>query len=305
MLSKIALLFTSLYSLTFAYGFASSSYDLAKKEAHPQTSVETPNQAVITRLSFDDNGNISELDFYTSQTTINNGSFNLKTFYYFNEFDDLIFDDYEVRYNGSLIGSENTQSSTIANWNGGVSDFNIDVAVKDMQFYYFSYRLNITYSSPTYTYDVLPYFNYQLNNTSEFISVPITTYNGHFNSNYGSVQSGLVVNSGYVSNMFIAYLFGYNGGILDEYYNLGYLDGQSAGYTAGYLDGETYGYSVGYNAGTQNGVSFMPLFGAIADTPVLIIRNLFSFDLFGVSALAIFMSLLTALVVIHFIRKVI
>lgn len=95
-------------------------------------------------------------------------------------------------------------------------------------------------------------------------------------------------------------------------YNQGYDDGKTYVLThlsdfnlytqSQYL---TYG-QIRYNLGVSQGnYGFMNLFGAIADTPVIMIRNLFSFDLFGMSALTIFMSLLTGLIVIHFIRKVI
>lgn len=94
-------------------------------------------------------------------------------------------------------------------------------------------------------------------------------------------------------------------------YTEGYNEGLSAGYVTGFQDGSNQGYSTGYYEGYRVGnidganynINFLGLFGAIADTPVLIIRNLLGFDIFGTSALTIFMSLLTACVVIHFIRK--
>lgn len=98
---------------------------------------------------------------------------------------------------------------------------------------------------------------------------------------------------------------------LNEGYNKGYDVGYNSGYGTGYNDGYNYGYQTGYTQGHADGINeatplqmnFLTLLGAIADTPVVIIRNLYSFDIFGTSALAIFMTLLTAIIVIHFVRK--
>lgn len=93
----------------------------------------------------------------------------------------------------------------------------------------------------------------------------------------------------------------------DRGYGRGLYDGRSqvepSWYEQGYNDGYSAGYDVGYNASQPLSMNFLSLIGAIADTPVLLIRNLYSFDLFGTSALTIFMTLLTAVIVIHFIRK--
>lgn len=84
-------------------------------------------------------------------------------------------------------------------------------------------------------------------------------------------------------------------------YNSGYNNGNNDGYKTGY----DVGYGVGYDAGLQvnNPYTFGALFGAIADTPVLIFRSLFNFDLFGTSALVVVMSLFTALVLIFIAKK--
>lgn len=101
------------------------------------------------------------------------------------------------------------------------------------------------------------------------------------------------------------YINGYNSGYHDGYNN-GYSDGMNDESTLNdeYQRGYTIGYNQGINDATPLQVSFLGVLGAIADTPVLIIRNLFSFEFFGISALAVFMTLLTALIVIYFVRKV-
>ena len=94
-------------------------------------------------------------------------------------------------------------------------------------------------------------------------------------------------------------------------YQEGYNDGFSDGSGKGYQDGYDEGYALGYNAGRADALNerpldlnFLRMLGAIADTPVYFIRSMFSFEFFGINALAVFMTLLTALIVIYFIRKV-
>ena len=98
---------------------------------------------------------------------------------------------------------------------------------------------------------------------------------------------------------------------LNDGYNRGYDVGYNSGYATGYNDGYDYGYQTGYTQGRADGINeatplqmnFLTLLGAIADTPVVIIKNLYNFDIFGTSALTIFMTLLTGIIVIHFVRK--
>lgn len=72
----------------------------------------------------------------------------------------------------------------------------------------------------------------------------------------------------------------------------------------GYSVGFDAGYNQGYTAGIANSeYQFTDLFGAIADTPVLIVRNLFDFDLFGMNMLTVVLSLFTALILFYIIRK--
>ena len=93
-------------------------------------------------------------------------------------------------------------------------------------------------------------------------------------------------------------------------YNLGYETGYSNGFTNGETSGYQNGYNTGYNTGLSDGLNmaqtsnFNSLFNAIADTPVLFMRSLFGFELFGMNVFAIIMSLITGLIVIYVIKKV-
>lgn len=86
-------------------------------------------------------------------------------------------------------------------------------------------------------------------------------------------------------------------------------DGYRVGYDEGVVDGKGEGYELGKADGYQQGLAtaeqgtFNHLFAAIADTPLRFIYGLFSFDLFGVSALVIVMSLLTGVIVLAIVKK--
>ena len=104
----------------------------------------------------------------------------------------------------------------------------------------------------------------------------------------------------------------YGDGYADGY-NQGYDDGYTQGtfvsfqdsYDNGYNDGYRTGYAVGKNDGINiSGYNFTSLFASISDTPILMIRRLFGFEIFGTSVMAIFMSLFTALVVIKVIKRI-
>lgn len=103
----------------------------------------------------------------------------------------------------------------------------------------------------------------------------------------------------------------YNNGYFRGF-NDGYNDGRTEGIEIGYQNAyDQYytsryqqGYNDGYTAGsTGNQYTFARLFGAIADTPIMIIRNLLGFDVFGVSAMTILMSMITGCIAIFLIRK--
>lgn len=86
-----------------------------------------------------------------------------------------------------------------------------------------------------------------------------------------------------------------------------YSTGYNQGYQIGYSDGNRIGYENGYRNGVNDTYatdnSFFHLFGAIADTPILMLRSLFDFDLFGINVLVAVLSLLTAIITAWVIRK--
>ena len=90
-----------------------------------------------------------------------------------------------------------------------------------------------------------------------------------------------------------------------------YNDGYSSGYKDGLTDGENSGYQNGYNEGYQSGITISnmgdlgTLFGLIADVPIMMLRSVFNFDLFGMNVFIAIMSLLSGLVVLYVIKKII
>lgn len=110
------------------------------------------------------------------------------------------------------------------------------------------------------------------------------------------------------------YRVGYENGYNEGYnvgnttgYDTGYSTGNSEGYTQGFSVGSSQGYQEGYSAGvnTRNDYTFLTLFGAIADTPIMILRNLLGFEIFGVSAMSILMTMLTGSIALFIFRKVV
>lgn len=109
----------------------------------------------------------------------------------------------------------------------------------------------------------------------------------------------------------------YNGVVnssYDEGRATGYAEGYEEGRATGFAEGEQSGtgYQNGYRDGYNNGLSqsthdfgFMNLFTGIADTPILMMRSLFDFSIFGTSVLAVVLSLFTSLVVIHLLKRLI
>lgn len=105
------------------------------------------------------------------------------------------------------------------------------------------------------------------------------------------------------------YQSGYNDGY-ETGYNVGYHDGYDTGSTDGYNSGFNTGKTTGYNEGYNTALnthhfSFTNLFASIADTPILMFRRMFSFDVFGVSAISILLSLFTALIFIKIIKRMV
>ena len=89
--------------------------------------------------------------------------------------------------------------------------------------------------------------------------------------------------------------------VLDSTYQDGYESGKIDGAIIGYNNGYTRGFADGQATG-QN-ATFMGLFTSVADTPVIIIRSLFDFSLFGQDMLPVILSLLTGIILINVIRK--
>ena len=125
------------------------------------------------------------------------------------------------------------------------------------------------------------------------------------NNESGSSTTGWALNFEYYSLAGGSFGEGYDKGYADGYDN-GVFDGKGQGYTEGYNNGKTEGYASGYQDGlalAQQG-NFNTLFGAIADTPIIFLRSLFNFDLFGMNVFIIIMSLITGIIIIYVIKKV-
>lgn len=94
----------------------------------------------------------------------------------------------------------------------------------------------------------------------------------------------------------------------NEGYQSGYADGSSAGYQTGYDTGYTEGYSTGKQAGiiegqNQTNTSVYSLAGAIIDTPIMFLRSLFDYELFGISIYVAILSMITLVIAIWVVRK--
>lgn len=93
-----------------------------------------------------------------------------------------------------------------------------------------------------------------------------------------------------------------------EAYQDGYDSGRFVGESIGYTDGYNVGYSAGDAVGYQRGVdasnqySFGNLLFSVVDTPVVIFRSLFDFNVLGINLSQFFFSLLTIAVVIAVVR---
>ena len=102
--------------------------------------------------------------------------------------------------------------------------------------------------------------------------------------------------------------------ILDQYHT-GYLVGYDDGYGVGATDtwieayqaGETNGYLHGYSDGMSQvtgSYNLVNLFGAIADTPIVMLHGMFNFEIFGVNVLTLILSLLTSLMLLFVVKKI-
>lgn len=78
--------------------------------------------------------------------------------------------------------------------------------------------------------------------------------------------------------------------------------GGSQEYQNGYQVGYTLGYTAGQNSSTKDYGLTNLLFG-IADTPILMMRSMFGFDIFGTPVLQVILSLFTFLIVLHIVKR--
>lgn len=115
-----------------------------------------------------------------------------------------------------------------------------------------------------------------------------TSYKYRFIQSYGGVSVVTQYTGNFAFNLKCMYAFNRDG-VFAEGFDTGYTQGYDNGYNDGLTDGNDY--------------SFGALFGAIADTPVLIVRNLFDFDFFGVNLLTVVLSLFTGLILFYLLRK--
>ena len=136
-------------------------------------------------------------------------------------------------------------------------------------------------------------------------------YPQNYTYNQGYLDGQNDANSEYYDN---GYADGYDNGY-ESGYDTGFDEGNYSGYNTGYTSGSTIGYnngySNGYNTGFGDGVNsahnytFGALFGAVADTPIMILRSLLNFDVFGVRAMSILMSMITGSIALFLIRRLI
>lgn len=292
--------FTFLSAVTCGFVLSDFTLDHAsnQQEVLPQKTI------TITDVTFsDDNPYVPTRFNFSSSGT--NSSLTLVTTYLYDEFTDFYVTGLSVRWTGITICNLTFSSGILFSKDStGLSNYDIDYTLSQINNFYVTWRVSCTSSSGSYIWTFIPIFYYNLvsDTSNTFNEVTLTDIQQSYTSTYGTTYSGVMVNTGSVSASYLFYLLNYASNWDDEIYDNGYSAGLSDGTSAGYSDGYGVGYNAGLNAQGVN-ANFLSLFGAIADTPVYIIRSLFSFDIFGTTALTIFMSLLTVIIVVHFVRK--
>lgn len=286
---KLALLGLSIFSFTGVISSSKITKEIYDHRDEPSNTIVNygVNADYVVPLTFQyQDGDYIEL----YNPTYNRVEYTLYVTYSFNSdysVSRLTFTRCDLRY------LQNSTNYYDISWNGNFV-FNLDsYSLND---YKFSYSLNVNTIYNTQSFTCEFQLDCYLDSTNVYDNFYDTFRVGNeYDFRYYTESSSIQLNFNYFIN-----------------YNQGYIDGRDYVLThlsefdlytnSQYL---TYG-QIQYNLGvSQANTGFLNLFGAIADTPVIMIRNLFSFDLFGMSALTIFMSLLTGLIVIHFIRKVI
>lgn len=151
----------------------------------------------------------------------------------------------------------------------------------------------------------------------------VNTTDNIYSSGYdvGYSEGGEV---GYDNGFDTGYHDGYDVGYNDaaaEYYEDGYDQGYHNGYEEagedyygyGFDDGYNYGREDGYNVGKVEGFAlgqshdtqFMELMGTVIDTPIVALRRLFSYEVFGINLFQALMTIITLLIAYAIFRIVV
>lgn len=200
-------------------------------------------------------------------------------------------------------------------WVNSNKECNFNIAV---------YHYDIKFYTSANTYDEYNYYNsyvYQLENPDYIshpncLSIETDFEEGSYTDfvrytytiDFVLLPYDYLINSS--NDLDTVYQSGYGAGY-DDGYHEGTIDGTSSGYNSGYEAGESNGHAEGYTEGFNDGASgastytFTNFFGTIADVPILYVRNLLGFDVFGVSGVSILMTLITACLVLYLLRRVI
>lgn len=157
-------------------------------------------------------------------------------------------------------------------------------AVRDMT--YTGVQTGFNSSSLTNNLTLLP-----MNNMLMVNNIDLWKYNTYLNGN----QYGLDLSNCSFFHLSIKLL--YDEAVYD--YDHGYTDGYNNGQNNGY----NQGYTAGFNAGSSSNTRLLNLFSSIADTPVLMIRSMFSFELFGISMYTAVLSLITLLFILFIVKR--
>lgn len=86
-----------------------------------------------------------------------------------------------------------------------------------------------------------------------------------------------------------------------------YVDGYNSGYGTGYTNGYNIGKNDGYALGSSSNSIIRNLLGSIIDTPIIYLRKLFGYELFGINlfgALTTVISLIVALSVFKLVKGI-
>lgn len=91
---------------------------------------------------------------------------------------------------------------------------------------------------------------------------------------------------------------------VESNYDIGFSNGYATGYQNGLGQGYTNGYADGLRTATSQNATFLGLMSSVADTPIRFLKDMFSFELFGMNVAAIILSCLTAVIIFGIVKKV-